>query len=242
MVGYFGSEGVHLEIDRNINQPVNGVLPFISLSPTSPVLPCTGPASCPLLGRIRMADSSGTSNYNALWVTANKRLSHGVQFNASYTWSHSIDVNSQNSQGIVVQDSNNIRGDRADSDFDARHRFVINAIYDLPWKGNRFKEGWEFSTIVQLQSGNPFTIFANNPSGVTLANFNGVGNIRPDAGAPISINPGSVTYFTAITCDPRVTAVCPAGTNFILPVNPVGSPAVVHFGNVHRNAFVGPGF
>jgi len=230
-----------LQIDRNINQPVNGTLPFPSLSPTSPILPCISVLICPPLGRITQRDSSGTSNYNALWVTANKRLSQGVQFNASYTWSHSIDVNSQNAQGIVVQDSNNIRGDRADSDFDARHRIVLNAIYDLPFKGNRAIAGWEFSTIVQLQSGNPFTIFANNPSGVTLANFNGVGNIRPDAGAPVTINPGSVTYFTATTCDPRVSASC-AGANFILPVTFAPAAAAVHFGNVHRNSLVGPGF
>lgn len=236
MVGYFGSVGVHLEIDRNINQPVNGVLPFSTLASTSPILP-----GAPL-GRVRMADSSATSNYNALWVSANKRLSHGVQFNASFTWSHSIDDNSQNSEGIVVQDSNNIRGDRADSDFDVRRRIVLNAIYDLPFTGNRAVQGWELSTIVQLQSGNPFTIFANNPSGVNLANFNGVGNIRPDAGAPVVVNPGNTRYFTAVTCDPRTTPVCPANTNFILPVSFAPGAAVVHFGNVHRNSLTGPGF
>jgi hypothetical protein len=256
MVGYFGSEGIHLEIDRNINQPTlvgtNPVTPVTKLSATSPIAPGLA------VGRIREADSSGTSNYNALWVSANKRLAHGIQFNASYTWSHSIDDNSQNSQGIVVQDSNNIRGDRADSDFDARHRFVINAIYDLPWKGNRLVEGFEFSTIVQLQSGNPFTIFATNPAflnsgGIAgtfgLAGFNGVGNIRPDAGtSSIAIHPGSVQYFTATTCNPIDTraaavAICNNSPTFILPAS-FGAPftPIAHFGNVHRNAFVGPGF
>jgi hypothetical protein len=242
MIGYFGSMGTHLEIDRNINQPVNGVLPFTALSASSSILPGR------TLGRIREADSSGTSNYNALWVTANKHLSRGIQFNASYTWSHSIDVNSQNSQGIVVQDSNNLLGDRGNSDFDARHRFVINGIWDLPFKGNRAIAGWELSTIVQLQSGNPFTIFANNPAGVTLSTFNGQGGaLRPDVGAPLVINPIRNQWFTATTCDPRgitaaAIAICNNNPNFILPVNGAPSPAAIHFGNLRRNAFVGPGF
>ncbi len=251
MIGYFGSVGRHLEIDRNINQPVlvgNAfVNPVTALSAASPILP--GAA----VGRIREADSSGTSNYNALWVTADKRFSRGLQFNASYTWSHSIDENSQNSEGLVVQNFNNIRGDRGDSDFDARHRIVLNGIYDFPFKANRVVAGWELSTIVQLQSGNPFTIFASNPvlgagpGTFNLAAINGVGGIRPDAGAPVTVHPGSVQYFTATYCDPLGTsaaaiATCANNPNFIAPVV-AGQPANgLHFGNVARNSLVGPGF
>lgn len=250
MVGYFGSEGIHLEVDRNINQPVlvgnSFVNPVTALSASSPILP--GAA----VGRIREADSSGTSNYNALWVTADKRLSHGLQFNASYTWSHSIDDNSQNSEGLVVQNFNNIRGDRADSDFDVRHRVVLNGIYDFPFKANRIVGGWELSTILQIQSGNPFTIFALNPAlpaggTVNLAAINGVGGIRPDAGAPVTVNPDSVQYFTATYCNPLATsaaqvAICANSPNFIAPVI-AGQPANgLHFGNVARNSLVGPGF
>jgi len=63
-------------------------------------------------------------------------LAHGVQFNASYTYSHSIDNNSRNAEGIVSQNSNNIGGERGSSDFDVRHRFTINSIYDLPFKAS----------------------------------------------------------------------------------------------------------
>src|SRR6202171_75658 len=154
MIGYFGSKGTHLEVDRNITQPTilgnfaAGSKPFIAISPTSQFLP-----GKTLSNRITERDSNSNSNYNALWVTANQRLSHGLQFNASYTYSHSIDEVSRNNAGIIVQDSSNIFSSRASSDFDARHRFVANAIYDLPFKGNRLVAGWKLAPILTLQSG-----------------------------------------------------------------------------------------
>ena len=63
----------------------------------------------------------------------------------------------------MVQDSYNLRGDRGLSDYDARHRFVISGLYELPWKGNRLVEGWQLGTIFQVQSGNPINILAGNP-------------------------------------------------------------------------------
>src|SRR5581483_6930449 len=155
MVGYFGSKGTHLRLSRNLNQFVNGVRPFPTISASSPILPGA------TIGNITEISSVGNSNYNALWVSANKRLSHGLQFNASYTLSKSIDYNSLNSQGIVIQNSFDPRGDRGLSDFDARHRFVINWLYELPFKGNRLYEGWQVSAITQWQTGNPITILTN---------------------------------------------------------------------------------
>ncbi|MGH9916169.1 MAG: TonB-dependent receptor domain-containing protein, partial [Pyrinomonadaceae bacterium] len=83
-VGYFGSKGTHLRIARNINQFVNGVRPFTTVSSASPILPGA------TLGNITEIGSGGDSSYNALWVTANKRFARGLQFNASYTFSKSI--------------------------------------------------------------------------------------------------------------------------------------------------------
>src|SRR5205085_2235558 len=185
-VGYFGSKGTHLRLSRNINQLVNGVRPFQALSSSSPILPGTS------LLNITEREGTGSSSYNALWVTANKRLARGLQFNASYTFSKSIDYNSQSSQGVTLQDSYNLRGDRGLSDFDARHRFVVNAIYDLPFKGRRLTEGWQIGLITQAQSGNPVNILAGNAAaiigGAGAANANsltGLATLRPDAGAAI---------------------------------------------------------
>ena len=130
-VGYFGSRGKDLRISRNLNQPVNGVRPFPALSPSSPILP-----GAPL-GNITQVESSGFSSYHAAWVSVTKRLSRGLQFDTSYTWSKSLDTNSLNSSGFAVQDSYDIPNQYGLSDFDARHRFVLSAIYTLPFTGTR---------------------------------------------------------------------------------------------------------
>ncbi len=243
-VGYFGSKGSHLRISRNINQFVNGVRPFATLPPTSDILPGA------VVGNISLVDSGGNSNYNALWVTATKRLSHGLQFSASYTLSKSIDYNSLNSQGVVVQDSNNIRGDRGLSDYDARNRFVVSSIYELPFKGHRLTEGWQFSTITQLQSGNPVNILAGNPLAITgtsfgalnIASLTGLATLRPDVIGPITVTGHPTQWFTSTVCDPRSANACPAGAAFALPVSLVNGVPVFHFGNLGRNVIIGPGF
>lgn len=200
MIGYFGSKGTHLRISRNINQITNGARPFSGF------------------GNITDVTSAGNSNYNALWVSANKRFSRGLQFNGSYTFSKSIDYNSLNSQGVVVQNSFDLRGDRGLSDFDARHRFVINALYELPFRGSRLVEGWQLSTIVQLQSGNPVNLVTG------INTFTGVNNtLRPDIVGPIVILEDPNRWFDT--------------SAFVAPTAPT-----THFGNLGRNVVIGPGF
>ncbi len=208
-VGYFGSKGTHLRVSRNINQPINGVRPFPNLSPSDPFRPGAQ------LNNIVQIEGSGNSSYNALWLTATKRLSRGLQFNASYTFSKSIDYNSLNSQGIVIQDSYNLRDSRGLSDFDARHRFVISGLYELPFRGNKLVEGWQLSTIVQSQSGNPVNIVVNN------AAFTGTNNtVRPNVTGPIDILGTPNRWFDI--------------SPFVVPVG--------RFGSLGRNVVIGPGF
>jgi hypothetical protein len=248
-IGYFGSKATHLRISRNINQFINGVRPFPRLSAASPILPGSA------LGNIAEISSGGNSNYNALWVTGTKRISRGLQFNASYTWSKSIDYNSLNSQGVVVQNSYNIQGDRGLSDFDARHRFVISWLYELPFKGNRLVDGWQISGITQWQTGNPITILSGNPLALipnapatsplrqlNIASFTGLGTIRPDLIGEIRVIGSPNQWFTNTVCDPRSPQGCPAGSVFALPVSIVNGQPVFHFGNLGRNTITGPGF
>src|ERR1043165_1644990 len=254
-VGYFGSKGTNLRIRRNLNQTflnaaLNPVRPFPRLSASSPIAP-----NVPLLN-ITFREGTSNSNYNGLWVTANKRMAKGLQFNASYTFSKSIDYNSQSSQGVTVQDSYNLRGDRGLSDFDARHRFVISGLYELPWKKNSAIGGWQTSLIVQSQSGNPVTLLAGNVGAITggagSANANsltGLATLRPDVGAPITITPvaavgsNGVQWFPNLVCDPRPGGSCPSGSVAILPVNVVsGNRTIYHFGNIGRNTVIGPSF
>lgn len=210
MLGYFGSKGTHLRISRNINQPVNGVRPFPRLSDSSPLLPGA------TIGNITQVEGTGNSSYNALWATITHRFARSLQFNASYTWSKSLDYNSLSSPPTVVtvQNSYDLRNDRGLSDFDARHRLVVSGIYELPFKGNRIKEGWQFAAIVQVQSGNPVNIITTNTT------VNGVANtLRPDVAGPVAIVGGIDRWF-----DTSVFT------------------AVTRFGNLGRNVIIGPGF
>jgi outer membrane receptor protein involved in Fe transport len=217
MVGYFGSKGTDLNIERNYNQLVNGAHPITALSASSPIDP-----GMPL-GNILVYESDGNSSYNGLWVTANKRVTKGLQFSTAYTWSHSIDDNSRNQQGLVIQNSNNIEGDRGNSDFDTRQRIVVSGVYALPFAGNRLKEGWEISLIEQTQSGNPLNFHTSN------AAFTGSANLRPNVtGIP-------------------VTGYSPATNGSAAAITYIQNPSVFvnqgnAFGDLGRNAITGPGF
>ena len=208
MAGYFGSKATHLTLRRNINQPVNGVRPYAALSSQSSILPGTP------LGNITQAESTGNSSYNALWLTANQRPVRGLQFNASYTWSKSIDYNSFSTEGIVVQNSYDLRGDRGVSDYDARHRVAVSTIYELPFHGNQFVDGWQLSVIVQSQSGNPVNIVTSNSTVTGVAN-----TLRPDVTGPIDIIGSVERWFDTTVFTP-----------------------VAGFGNLGRNVVTGPGF
>jgi hypothetical protein len=217
MVGYFGNKGTHLEIDRNINQDTvfgnAGSRPFPAISASSAFFP-----GVTLSNSVTERDSAANSVYHALWVTANKRVSSGLQFNASYTWSHSIDDVSRNNQLLFIQDSNNVGGSRGSSDFDARHRFVANAIYALPFRGNRFVSGWELAPIITAQSGNPFTVV------LASATITGAANtVRPNLIGPVHV-----------TGNPAAWIANPSAT-FALP-------AAGTIGNLGRNTIYGPGF
>jgi len=217
MIGYFGNKGTDLNIVRNIDQPIGGVKPFTALSASSSIFPGK-PVST-----ILIQDSGGNSNYNALYVTATKRFAKGLQFDTSYTWSKSIDYNSRNNQGLTVQDSYNIRNDRGLSDYDARHRFVINGIYSLPFKGNRFKEGWQISSIVQLQTGNPILFRTTNTS------LLGTSTIRASVTGPVQTGFAPATNGSA-------------ANELYIQNRFAFYDQGAAFGNLGRNVVIGPGF
>ncbi|HET9366336.1 MAG TPA: carboxypeptidase-like regulatory domain-containing protein [Candidatus Angelobacter sp.] len=232
MVGYFGNKGTHLENDINANQttvfgavgPGNASLPFQHLSPNSPAFP-----NSPLAASITERQSGSNSIYNALWVTATEKVSHGLQFNAAYTYSHSIDDASRNLQGILTEDSTDPFLSRASSDFDVRHRIVGNAVYDLPFKGNRLVSGWELAPIMTWQTGNPFTIVVSNSSSI-----NGVGNtVTPIVTGPLQTSGNPLGQWIS---NPGVIQLPAAACS--LPTH----AASCVLGNLGRNSVYGPGF
>jgi hypothetical protein len=240
MIGYFGNKGTHLENDINANQTAvlgqvgtgatNTNLPFQRLSPSSPAFP-----NSPLAASFTERESGSNSIYNALWTSFTQKVSHGLQLNASYTYAHSIDEVSRNNGGIQVQNSNNIFLSRGSSDFDVRHRIVANAIYDLPFKGNRLVSGWELAPIVSWQTGNPFNLVAFNSS-----SFNGVGStITLNASAPIHTSGNPLGQWIS---NPSVLSVPCTLTTTSTTATPTCVPGTLTFGNVGRNSVYGPGF
>jgi hypothetical protein len=113
--------------------------------------------------------SGASSTYHALQVTLKKRLSMGLQFEGSYTWSKSID----NGEG-GYEDAFRIKLNRSITDLDVPHRFIINYVFELPFGRNRrfgkdmprlldaLLGGWMFDGITNYQSGGAFGISANN--------------------------------------------------------------------------------
>jgi len=240
MAGYFASKGTHLRTRVNLNQitgfdpiTLKPIRPFNNLSASSPIDP--GAA----IGNISDNVSNGNSTYNALWLTSNLNPWHGLQLNASYTYSKSLDYTSQNGQGVVIQNSLNPAGDKGLSDYDARNRFSMNAIYALPFKGNRLVEGWQVGGIVSDQSGNPVNLVVTGLSGLT-----GSATLRPDLIGRVNIvdQPvlGGIQWFAPSLCDPT-RAFSPSCTGATFSISTTGL-ANLHFGNMGRNVIIGPGF
>jgi len=184
------------------------------------------------LGNIALIDSDSLSNYNALWVTVRKALSHGIAINSTYTWSKSQDLNSLGSQGgYTLQNNFNPKGDYGLSDFDARNHFVFSGTWNLPFHGNRLADGWLLANITQLQSGNPLNV-------VTTSTYNGVsGTIRPTllgrftTGRRATLANGNVPFIQGTVC--AGSQPTPGCTFYAQPTG---------FGTLGRNALTGPGF
>ena len=126
----------------------------------------------PTFAFVNIVRNRATSDYHALEAQLQRRLSHGLQALASYTWSHSIDDISSDF-GIDL--------DRGPSDFDVRHAFSAAVSYDIPTPtvgsiARALLRDWSVDTIVHAQSATPVNLIARS-------SFNLVGtvvNVRPD--------------------------------------------------------------
>ncbi len=128
--------------------------------------------------------AEGISNYNALQVQARKRLSNGLQFTASYTWSHALDE--QSGLGLFVTGNNPQvpRSNYASSDFDQTHVFLINYSYTFPSlaKSNKalkyLANGWIWGGQTVAESGQPYSPYDYHGSvaGIYYGTYDELGN------------------------------------------------------------------
>jgi len=219
VVTYTGTKGSNLDLLYAPNRTAPG-----SLSPTGPVANA---------GNFIYDTSGANSIYNSLQVRLQKRLSHGIMINGTYTYAKSIDDASSIGGGtpIVVQDSNNLGAEYGLSSFDIRHQARINYLYELPFgQGHRFAQkgltgaffgNWRFSGNIGAQTGTPYTAQVIGTSagnvgsgGVFATRADQICN--PNAGAS-----GAPLDFFNTAC-------------FVVP--PAGQ-----LGNAARNTIIGPG-
>jgi len=151
---YLGSKGTHLYTNVFYNLP--------SPSATTPI---AARALFPNLSNFALQAGAASSNYNALVLRAEKRLSFGLMVNGSYTYSKSIDNDSLGNSVVSSNlDQGNIKAlERGLSSFDIRNRLTVSFTYDLLFKfGNKALNGvlsnWQAGGIITEQSGQPFTV------------------------------------------------------------------------------------
>jgi hypothetical protein len=231
-ITYAGSKGNKLFVFLNGNQAAPTA---DSTSPTASRRPVPS-----IDNGIDWFRAIGASSYNSLQLHYEKRFGHGLQFQASYTWAHSID-NASNANLGPTQNNSDFRyfkdpqAEYGNSDFGVRHRFVASYIYQLPiGRGRRFLGnasgfanqlvgGWQIAGITSVSSGNWFTVLDANGN---FANSDGgVGGVsqRPDFGLTPGCVPatGKLVFFN--TCLYH-------------------DPAPGSFGDVGRNTLQGPGY
>ena len=191
-------------------------------------------------GLIGMFEQDINSSYHALQVSLEKRLSHGFEILANYTYSKSLD-DEPNNQNVVAMNVNlpnvstipwNMPGrhfmDYGPSIFDRTHRFVASYVWSLPaWAGtNQFVRstigGWQLTGIATAQTGDPLTITAGTDQSQTGLNADRAGQVGSAYG-------GNACGSTA----PCVNYLDP--TAFQLP-----APGT--FGTTRKGSLRGPGY
>ena len=169
---------------------------------------------------INYTEFGATSNYNALQTRITRRFASHLTANVSYTWSKAMDE--VDSDGTAITYYLDRRRDYAKAGFDRTHVFSVDYVYELPSlaKQNGFLKstinGWQLAGITRFATGTPLNIGSNGNlgtlGGAPRANYLG-GQIYPD-------NQSRLEFFNPLV---------------------FGRPLDGQFGNLGRNALVGPG-
>jgi hypothetical protein len=276
-VGYVGNHGTHSVLPIPFNQPLIATATNVvnrqttSYGGTSPLFldnepvftnefSGNAPIRVPYPGYDMNSVSykaEGTSNFNALQLQVHKRLSNGLQFTSSYTWSHSLDE--QSGLGLFFTGNNplNPRANYASSDFDQTHVFLVNYSYTIP----KFVEsgawgyvtnGWTIGGQTVAQSGQPYSVY--DFSGSVASLYYGTSNYIGNPIVPLLPGVTARQAARGANCPAGVsTKLCKLnsadfGPQFVAP-GTNGVPACDSsgcdlyesaYGNTGRNSFRGP--
>lgn len=226
----------------------------------------TGGPCFPYLGQVDLLDNQSSSIYHSLQVTLTKRYAHGLYLLAGYTYAHAIDT-ATNNVAPFPQNSLNFAGERGNGDFDIRNRFTLSLAYELPSVESKWQmlKGWEVTSIVTLQGGEPYTLndFEDDNSAT------GIFEDRWD----ISGSPGNIHWSPSVAIPYISSSTFPTDSNgnviggnsqciqaaqqaggagavnmlantgcYIENGTVLTAPAFGSFGNAGRNIFRGPAF
>ena len=261
MIGYTGSRGVHQPFrieDMNIPLPDIKVPEGYIWSPA-----VIGHPVNPNFGQIEGLLWAANSSYHGLETQIKKNMSHGLQAQASFTWSRSIDTSSAGSIGDNFHNSVgslpffDTRLNRGPSDFNVTKNLVTNFEWEipspksLPAVGEWALSGWQLGGIFEASSGVPFSAIIG-PDPLQLGNtdpfarptrVNGPGCDNP-------INPGNAAHYIKIECfglpqqTPAIASVCQTygyDPNAVPPNPGIPGTCANLLGNSSRNQLIGPG-
>jgi hypothetical protein len=177
-VAYVGSLGRHLMWSRDLNTiPLGATFNPANFDPTTPGVALATPFLRPLQGynSITFNEFAASSNYHSMQVSANRRFSRGLQFGASWTWSKSLDYNSDDT--TTVSSLVPVRvWNYGLSSYDRTHVVKVNWLWDVPAPrprnrlARRLVADWRISGIASFVSGAPLAVNSSTGTGV---NFTG---------------------------------------------------------------------
>jgi len=244
-IAYAGNHGIHEPVQ---NSALNAYSPSSFAG-----LPATAPD--PRFGYVEGVFSEAVSNYNGVSISATHRYSSGM-ISANYTYSHALDEISNggfsplaytsffstNTSAIFPQDPNNLRGMYGNADYDVRHYFSLQYLWELPIKRMTFGhgpdsvlKGWNVSGTLMARSGLPFTVVDEGETG-TLEGTN-YGQVFGGGATPAPL-----VFATAGTGNPGTCSG--PGSDVTKPCFNTGAFTTTSggFGNVGRNTMRGPGY
>ena len=225
----------------------------------------------PYLGTMQYLTQNEHSNYNGLQVTLNQRVSHGLNFTVGYTYSHALDMGSDEITEQLMMNARNPQLEYGDAGFDIRHVLTLGGSYIIPGRKSpgQILEGWQINTAVILMT--PLPVMAVD----TLDDTSGTGDLQDRwtlVGNPSDFKVGQLarvpcygqagSKFAAAGCSTAVPQACltaaaaepagPGGTTGTAQLNSIGCymagssvivpPAQGTFGSMQRNELRGQAF
>jgi hypothetical protein len=266
LVGYVGSRGVHELFrvdDLDIVLPTKTSAGWLFPSPVG-----SGTVINPNFGSMIGVTYRGNSSYNALEVGVQKKMSHGVQLQTSFTWGKSLDTSSGTDHGdqfgnsIATLPWYDINSTRGLSDFNIGRTLVIEGTWQVPSSESLsgvagwITKGWELGAIYKASDGVPFTATFGtdgDPQGLNSSDPWAFPNRLKGPGCNSLVNPGNPNQYIKTQCFAVPTAPSPA---FFSAPSPLGcdpafgslNPTDPNYlwcfnlrGNAGRNILIGPG-